>query len=64
MAVSASPWWWSPDLAPAATWVWPIHSFSAPTLLPEIASRRVIPAVWLVSPVSSPARIWNSGRCQ
>ena len=30
----------------------------------ETASRRVMPEVWPVSPVSSPARIWNSGRCQ
>ena len=52
-----------PDFAPAATWVWPIQSFSAPALLPEIASQRAMPEVWLVSPLSSPARIWVSGRC-
>src|SRR5579863_5224730 len=64
MAVSASPWWWSPDFAPAATWVWPIQSFSAPALLPEIASQRAMPEVWPVSPLSSPVRMWVSGRCQ
>ena len=29
MAVSDSPWWWSAEAVPGATWVWPIHSFGA-----------------------------------
>jgi hypothetical protein len=64
MAVSASPWWWSPELVSGKTWVSPIHSFSAPTVLPEIASNRRIPVVWAVSPDSAPAKICRSGRCQ
>jgi hypothetical protein len=37
----------------AATCVSPIHSASLPTVLPLIASTRVIPEVWVVSPESA-----------
>ena len=38
---------------PGATCVWPIHTLAEPVFLPEMASRRVIPVVWLVSARSS-----------
>ncbi len=46
-----------------ATWVSPIHSFSEPTVVPEIASSRVIPDVCAVEPDSVPAMICTSGLC-
>src|SRR5258705_762528 len=64
MAVSVSPWWWSPEEVAGATWVWPIHTFEDPTVLPEIASRRVMPVVWRVSPLSSAPLMCRSGACQ
>ena len=38
MPVSASPWWWSPEHMPAATWLSPIQILREPLRAPEIAS--------------------------
>src|SRR4051794_2505432 len=64
MAVSVSPWWWLPEAVRGATVVWPIQTFSAPTLAPDTASRRTMPSVWAVSADRPAAPMCRSGRCQ
>src|SRR4051794_5253863 len=63
MAVSESPWWWSPDDVRGATCVWPIQTRCEPTVIALIASRRSMPVVCAVSEVSSCARTCRSGWC-
>lgn len=46
------------------TWVWPIQIFCDPTVLPEIASKRLIPEVCRVSPLTAFAGMCSSRPCQ
>src|SRR3954453_11947462 len=64
MAVSDSPWWWLPELLRGPTCACPIQTFSEPTLVPEIASRRLMLPLWAVSVDISAAGTCRSGRCQ
>ena len=41
MAVSESPWWWSPDAVRGPTCAWPIQTRCDPTVRAEIASSRI-----------------------
>ncbi len=63
MPVSASPWWWSPERMPGATWALPIQILREPFRLPEIASNRRMPGVCAVSSLSWSCCVWWSIRC-
>ena len=56
MAVSDSPWWWTPVLPPGSSTAYPIHMRRDPVSRAEMASKRCSPGVCpaLVSRSSGP----------